>query len=108
MNLNDLQDSVTNWAHARNLINGTTTEKQFIKLVEEIGEVAECIAKDQPAALESELGDMLVVINNIAVQKGLTLESCLNKAWLKIKDRKGMMVDGYYVKEADLKPLSEM
>ena len=108
MNLNDLQDSVTNWAHARNLINGTTTEKQFIKLSEELGEVAACIAKDQPSALESELGDMLVVINNIAQQNGLTLESCLNKAWLKIKDRKGMMIDGYYVKDADLPPVSEL
>jgi len=108
MNLNDLQDNVTSWAHARNLINGTSTEKQLIKLMEELGEVATCVSKDRISELEGELGDMLVVMNNIAQQNGLTLESCLNKAWLKIKDRKGMMIDGYYVKEADLPPISEM
>lgn len=108
MNLNDLQDSTTQWARDRNLIEGTTPDKQFIKLVEEIGEIAECLAKDKPMELKSEIGDALVCLNNLCVQKGFTLNDAFNAAWLKIKDRKGMMIDGYYVKDADLPPVSEM
>jgi phosphoribosyl-ATP pyrophosphohydrolase len=104
LNLTDWEQSITNWAHARNLINGTTVDKQFVKLIEEAGEVAECLAKDQAHQLESEIGDMLVVLNNIAVNKGLTLTDCANVAWMKVKDRRGMMIDGYYVKEEDLPP----
>ena len=103
MNLNDIQDSVTQWAHDRNLIEGTTTDKQFVKLIEEAGELAECLAKDKPLNdLEPEIGDMLVVLNNICVQKGTTLNNCFLAAWMKIKDRKGRMIDGYYVKDDDL------
>ena len=102
MNLNDLQDSTTQWAHDRNLINGTTSDKQFIKLVEELGEVAECLAKDRKDDLKGEIGDMIVVLNNLCAQNGTTLNECFLLAWLKIKDRKGKMVDGFFVKEQDL------
>jgi len=86
MNLNDLQDSTTKWAHARNLIEGTSSDKQFIKLVEEVGEVAECIAKDKPQELKLEIGDALVCLNNLCVQNGFTLNEAFLAAWLKIKD----------------------
>ena len=44
---------------------------------------------------------MLVVLINIAERNGLTIEECLEKAWDDIKDRKGVMVDGVFVKEGD-------
>ncbi len=103
MNLNEIQDSVTQWAHDRNLIEGTTTDKQFVKLIEEAGELAECLAKDKRLDdVEPEIGVMLVVLNNICVQKGTTLNNCFWSAWMKIKDRRGKMIDGYYVKEDDI------
>ena len=104
MNLNDLELSVAQWASDRNLIKGTTPDKQFIKLVEEVGEVAECIAKDRKAELKLEMGDMLVVLIILAAQNDMTINDCLLKAWHKIKDRKGMMVDGFFIKDADLPP----
>ena len=45
---------------------------------------------------------MIVVLINIAERNNLTIEQCLEKAWDDIKDRKGKMVDGVFVKEADL------
>ena len=45
---------------------------------------------------------MIVVLINIAERNELTIEQCLEKAWDDIKDRKGKMVDGVFVKEADL------
>ena len=39
----------------------------------------------------------------ISIRYGTTLEACLELAWNEIKDRKGKMVDGVFVKEEDLK-----
>ena len=102
MDLNEFGQKVELWARARNLVEGTTSEKQFLKLIEEAGEVAECIAKNRHDELASEIGDMLVVLNILANQNGLLLSHCAGEAWNKIKDRKGRMIDGYFVKEADL------
>ena len=44
---------------------------------------------------------MLVVLINIAKRNDLTLGNCLEVAWNDIKDRKGKMVDGIFVKEGD-------
>ncbi len=102
MNLNEIQMSVTNWAHDRNLINGTTSEKQALKLTEEVGEIATCLTKNKSKdELKSEIGDAMVCLNNLCVQNGFTLEDAFMAAWLKIKDRRGIMKDGYFIKEAD-------
>jgi hypothetical protein len=45
---------------------------------------------------------MIVVLINIAERNKLSISSCLEQAWNDIKDRKGKMVDGVFVKEADL------
>ena len=46
---------------------------------------------------------MIVVLINIAERNNLTIEECLQRAWDDIKDRKGKMIDGVFVKEDDLK-----
>ena len=42
---------------------------------------------------------MLVVLINLAAREGYSIESCLAVAWDDIKDRKGRMIDGIFVKE---------
>jgi Flp pilus assembly protein TadB len=42
---------------------------------------------------------MMVVLINIAERNGITISECLRVAYNDIKDRKGMMVDGVFVKE---------
>ena len=49
-----------------------------------------------------DIGDIMVVLINIAERNGLSLEHCLDVAYHDIKDRKGRMVDGIFVKEGDL------
>ena len=49
--------------------------------------------------IRDDVGDMLVVLINILKRNDLTLESCLEVAWSDIKDRKGKMVDGIFVKD---------
>jgi NTP pyrophosphatase (non-canonical NTP hydrolase) len=98
----ELIHSMTRWSHDRNLIKGGSVDKQFVKLAEELGEVAECISKGRPDELPQEIGDMIVVLNILAQQHGFTLQTAMSRAWEKIKDRKGMMINGVFVKESDL------
>ena len=43
----------------------------------------------------------MVVLINIAERNQINLTECLKVAYNDIKDRKGKMVDGVFVKEAD-------
>jgi len=43
----------------------------------------------------------MVVLINIAHRNKLKLQDCLSHAYDDIKDRKGKMIDGVFVKEGD-------
>ena len=92
---------IRGWAHARNLIAGSSTDKQFLKLVEEVGEIAEGLAKGRMEAVKDGIGDVVVVLTILAAQVGMSIEDCIEAAWLEIKDRKGRMQDGFFIKEGD-------
>ena len=91
---------IREWHHDRNLIEGSTDKDQILKLMQELGELSDssCKGKD----MRDDLGDMMVVMINIMERNGYTLEGCLGQAYGDIKDRKGRMVDGIFVKEEDL------
>ena len=91
---------IAQWHHDRNLIEGSDDKSQFAKLIQEAGELSDNICKGKDIA--DDIGDLIVVLINIAERNNLTIEQCLEKAWDDIKDRKGKMVDGVFVKEADL------
>ena len=94
--------NIKQWADDRNLVEGATKHAQFLKLAEELGEVAECIAKGKPVSeTQSEIGDMLVVLTILAAQHGLTIDQCANAAYEKIKHRTGRMLNGVFVKDGD-------
>lgn len=92
---------IRGWASARNLIEGSTTDKQFLKLVEEVGELAEGLAKNRIEAVKDGIGDAVVVLTILAAQVGMSIEDCIEAAWLEIKDRKGRMHNGVFIKEGD-------
>lgn len=92
-------ESILQWAEDRNLLNGSTRKDQMVKLVEEIGELAAGIAKGKADLVKDSIGDALVVLTILAKQSGTSVEECLNLAWNEIKDRKGKMVDGIFIKE---------
>ena len=95
----ELVEKITKWHHDRNLIEGSTDKDQYCKLIQEAGELSDNICKGKDVA--DDIGDMMVVLINIAERNGLSLVDCLSKAWDDIKDRKGRMVDGVFVKESD-------
>lgn len=161
--------NIENWAEARNLIDGSTPKKQFIKLMEEFGELCSGVSKNKIDVVKDSIGDCFVVMVILAAQRkknemrqaknvaaftvpygnnkvdiedhlieslyvlhrlshelssyanisvlfmscfvqllevahhfDLDIHDCVQAAWDEIKDRKGRMIDGVFVKEGDL------
>lgn len=95
-----LTDEIREWAIKRELHNGNS-DRQVIKLVEEVGELANAYNKENDAELEDALGDIYVVLTILAMQLGYQIEMCVKKAYNEIKDREGTMKNGVFVKKGD-------
>lgn len=96
---NELQNKIIQWAKDRNLIEGSDSFRQFNKLGEETLELFDGLQAGEISEISDALGDVIVVLTIIAEQNGLRLLDCINGAYEEIKDRKGKMVDGVFVKE---------
>ena len=156
----ELIKKIQKWFYDRNL-QTQNPDKQFLKLYEEIGELASGIAKKKEDVIKDSIGDVAVVLIGLTLQLGIdtkeifpNLESvpptnsnkcedhfillldqsvaaylnrqkfqlknvtfelirvaeflninfteCLGLAYEEIKDRKGRLVGGVWVKEEDL------
>lgn len=84
------------------IVKPENAKTQFMKVTEELGELAEGINKDKPQQVKDSLGDVLVTLILLAEDLNLNLLDCLNFAWDEIKDRKGEIKNGSFVKEEDL------
>jgi len=80
-------NKIVQWHKDRNLIDGSTDRAQFMKLLEEVKELSVSIETDISPV--DDIGDIIVVLINIAERNGLSLEQCLEHAYNDIKDRKG-------------------
>ena len=90
---------VAKWASDRNLIEGSTPLLQMTKLWEECEELSHALQDDNRAEVVDAIGDIQVVLAVISAQMGYCIDTCREIAWDEIKDRKGKMVDGVFVKE---------
>lgn len=99
--MNELIEDVKIWAMDKNLQNADSA-KQFLKVTEEVGEVAAALARNDKAMLTDGIGDVVVTLIILASQNGLSLEECLQMAYDEIKGRKGKMINGVFIKESDL------
>lgn len=97
MILSSLESRVIQWHFDRNLVRGSTDLAQFSKLEEEVAELKASL--DAGTSPIDDIGDIVVVLINIAARNKLSLYDCLSHAYEDIKDRKGKMVDGVFVKE---------
>lgn len=94
-------DKIRKWAEDRNLTSADPS-KQALKLGEEFGELFEGLVKGNEDLTKDAIGDMYVVMTILSEQLGFTIEECIEIAYDEIKDRKGRMIDGVFVKESDL------
>jgi len=88
---------IKKWHYDRNLIHGATDKDQVCKLIQELGELSDNVCKGND--IRDDIGDCIVVLVNIAERNGVSLTECVKQAYNDIKDRKGKMVDGIFVKE---------
>ena len=98
--MNELVKLIEKWAREKNL-DIAEPEKQMLKVVEEVGEVAAALARNNKNDLRDGIGDVVVTLVILAMQNDMDLYECLNQAYNEIKDRKGKNVNGVFVKEAD-------
>jgi NTP pyrophosphatase (non-canonical NTP hydrolase) len=92
-------DKILKWADDRNLVQGSNTQAQMLKLMEEVGELAHAVARNRVFEASDALGDMFVVMTILCAQLGISMDACVEYAYEQIKDRRGRMVDGIFIKD---------
>lgn len=97
----DITELIKKWAVDRNVVSGDV-KSQMVKLLEEAGELAEGINKNKKDLIVDSIGDVYVVLVILCMQLGLDINDCIKVAYEEIKDRKGKLVNGLFVKEEDL------
>lgn len=96
-----ISEKVRQWAKVRNL-DTSNPKSQLLKGFEELSELSVGVNKQQEEKIVDSMGDIQVVLIILAQQLGIDYEQSLDYAYEQIKDRKGMMIDGTFVKYADL------
>jgi NTP pyrophosphatase (non-canonical NTP hydrolase) len=95
----DRFQNIRNWAEERGLYKKGDVKTQYLKLMEEAGELGRAILKDDKAEFVDAIGDMVVVLTNLAHLGGTSIEECVDSAYNVISKRTGKMVNGTFVKD---------
>lgn len=97
----EIIELIKKWAEERNL-DKADPKAQMAKVMEELGELANGINKGRKEQIIDSIGDIYVVLVILCMQLGLDINDYIKVAYNEIKDRKGKMVNGTFVKEEDL------
>lgn len=101
--LNDLHDKIITWAEEKGITEPERINRQYLKLVEEVGELAAGLAREDKAQIKDAMGDVFVVLTILAKQAGFTLEEAVTEVYDIISKRTGKTVDGVFIKDEDIK-----
>ncbi len=96
---NTVYDDIRAWAKAKGIYKSGDSRTQYIKLMEEAGELAQALLKNDETEVIDAIGDMVVVLTNLAKLRGHNIEDCITSAYGVIKDRQGKMINGTFVKQ---------
>ena len=97
--IKELETLIANWAEEKGLLKPEFAPKQFMKIVEELGELSSAIIKEDVDKELDGFGDLLVTIIVLAWQRNINLKYALNVAYNKIKERSGELKNGSFIKE---------
>ena len=92
-------DLIRTWADERGLYDKGDTKTQYLKLMEEAGELGRAILKDDEDEFVDAIGDMVVVLTNLAHLGNVSIEQCIDEAYRVISKRTGKMQNGTFVKD---------
>jgi len=95
----DRFDLIRDWAATRGLYDKGNSHTQYVKLQEEAGELAKALLKNDKPEIIDAIGDMVVVLTNLAHLEGTEIEDCIDSAYVEIAARTGKMINGTFVKD---------
>jgi len=104
MKYNELEPLVIKWAQEKGILEKGTPTAQCNKTLEEVMELSTALFSNDREEIIDALGDILVTIIIQAEMQGLKLEDCLESAYNVISKRKGVMIDGQFVKDVTQTP----
>ena len=93
-------DLIRDWADQRGIYDSGDAKTQYVKLQEEAGELAKALLDKDGPEIKDAIGDMVVVLTNLAYLTGFDIEDCIDAAYTEIATRKGKMINGTFVKNA--------
>ena len=96
---NNTFDLIRSWADVRGITQNGDVKTQYIKLLEEVGELADAILKNNKEDIIDAIGDAVVVLTNLSTLAGVNIEHCIDSAYGEISNRTGSMVNGTFVKD---------
>jgi NTP pyrophosphatase (non-canonical NTP hydrolase) len=95
----DRFDLIRDWAAVRGIYEKGNTIVQYTKLQEEAGELAKALLNNDHDEINDAIGDMVVVLTNLAHLHGTEIEDCIDAAYNEIAGRTGKMINGTFVKD---------
>ncbi len=96
----NLESRVLEWAFDRDILTKGTILGQFKKTKEEIEELEEALSRNDKEKIKDGIGDVIVTLIILAnLTSAGDVETCLQHAYDQIKNRKGKLIDGIFVKE---------
>ena len=122
MSLDKLTENITEWGIDKGILSPNSqndyiskwnnppaytvarAKAQLDKTIEEVKELETAIMVEaRNNEIKDAIGDIYVTLVMQAGVWGLEMEECVEYAYTQIKDRKGKMVDGVFVKEEEEK-----
>jgi len=92
-------EDIRDWARERGIYEKGDSKTQYVKLQEEAGELAKALLNKDKAEIIDAIGDMVVVLTNLAHIEGVHIETCIKTAYSVINKRQGKMINGTFVKD---------
>ena len=97
-NQNERFELIRKWATERGIYDKGNSHTQYVKLMEEAGELAAALLNKDAYEIKDAIGDIVVVLTNLAALEGMTIENCIDAAYKEIANRTGTMLNGTFVK----------
>lgn len=101
MNFEQFELRVIQWAKQRRLLRKSNYKMQFIKVIEELGELSKAILENNRYEMIDALGDVFVTLIILAKQLDLNINDSIMAVWNTIKDRKGKTINGTFIREKE-------
>lgn len=101
MSYADVEMKIIQWSEARKIIPNSTPDTQLLKMMSELGELADATIKKDRDGIVDGVGDVMVCLVNYCALQDINLVTCMESAYSEIKNRKGtLMPNGVFVKES--------